>query len=193
LIVYVTGDGGWPGDERLFDRMLPFGFPMAGFSSIDYVFEAINPASRTIDPPAIAADFQRVIDAAGQALKLPKDHPVVLIGFSRGASLSIAAAGVPVFRTRLQGVVALALAADDVFVANAFEPYAALMKLDPLKVVVIQSTRDEILSAAEARRRLGADTATRRLHAIDARDHSFGGKLDELIAEIRASLDWLRR
>jgi hypothetical protein len=51
--------------------------------------------------------------------------------------------------------------------------------------------RDDILSAAEARRRFGPDTLTQRLRPIDAKDHSFGGKLDELTAELKAGVDWV--
>jgi pimeloyl-ACP methyl ester carboxylesterase len=198
LIVYATGDGGWPGDERLFDRMLPFGLPMAGFSSVDYI-ESINTPNRMIDPAAVARDYQTVITGAIEALKLPKDQPVVLVGFSRGASLAVAAATVPAFRARLLGVVALALAGDEVFVSRLpsdsrpLQTDDAVRSLGPVKVSVIQSTRDDILSAAEARRRVGPDTPTRRLRAIDARDHNFGGKLDELITEVKRSLDWFGR
>jgi len=102
----------------------------------------------------------------------------------------------------LRGVIAVALAADEAYVAEAasvpagsesspLRTYEALRDLGQLKVAIIQSTRDDILPAAEARRRFGPDTSTRRLRPIDARDHSFGGKLDELSAELKASLDWL--
>ena len=102
----------------------------------------------------------------------------------------------------LRGLIAVALAADEDYVsesANAsagsdvrpLRTYEALRGLGPLKVAIIQSTRDDILSAAEARRRFGPDTLTRRLRPIDAKDHSFGGKLDELTVEMKASLDWM--
>src|SRR5262245_38236550 len=97
LVVYATGDGGWPGDERLFDRMMPWGMPMAGFSSVDYI-ESIDTPNRMIEPAALANDLQVIIDSVIQALRLPKDHPVVLIGFSRGAGLAVAAATDPDFR-----------------------------------------------------------------------------------------------
>ena len=201
LVVYTTGDGGWPGDERLFDRMMPWGAPMAGLSSVDYI-ESIDTAHRMIEPEVLAKDFQTVIDSAVQALKLPKDQPVVLVGFSRGAGLSVGAATVPEFRQRLQGIIAIALTADEAYVSEPasvpaaanvkpLQTYGALRGLGSLKVAIIQSTRDDILSAAEARRRLGPDTMARRLRPIDASDHSFGGKLDELTAEMKASLDWM--
>jgi pimeloyl-ACP methyl ester carboxylesterase len=200
LIVYATGDGGWPGDERLFDRMMPWGMPMAGFNSVDYI-ESIDTPNRMIEPAAVARDLGTIIDRAIEALTLPKDQRVVVVGFSRGAGLAVAAATVPEFRPRVRGVIAVALAADETYVADparvptGFDPrplrtYEALRDLGLFKVAIIQSTRDDILPAAEARRRFGPDTSTRRLRPIDARDHSFGGKLDELSAELKACLDW---
>jgi type IV secretory pathway VirJ component len=201
LVVYATGDGGWPGDERLFDRMMPWGMPMSGFSSVDYV-ESIDTPNRMIEPAALAKDLHVIIDRAIQALQLPKDQPVVLVGFSRGAGLAVAAATVADFRPHIRGLIAVALAADEDYVSESanvgagsnvrpLRTYEALRGLGPLKVVVIQSTRDDILPAAEARRRFGPDTLTHLLRPIDAKDHSFGGKLDELTAELRAGVDWV--
>jgi hypothetical protein len=38
---------------------------------------------------------------------------------------------------------------------------------------------------------VGPDTLMQRLRPIDAKDHSFGGKLDELTAELKAGVDWV--
>src|SRR5580765_3726750 len=84
LLVYLTGDGGWPGAERLFDRMMPWGYPMAGVNSVDYL-GSIDSPSRMIAPDALAADLASVIDTALRALELPPHTPAVLVGFSRGA------------------------------------------------------------------------------------------------------------
>jgi pimeloyl-ACP methyl ester carboxylesterase len=199
LLVYITGDGGWPGDERLFDRMMPWGWPMAGFSAVDYIASINTPTGR-LEPTQVASDFTAILDAATQSLKLPAGHPVVLVGFSRGASLAVSAATMPAFAWRLQGVLAIALGPDEVYVSQPvpgggadrpLRPYEALPKISNLGVAVIQSTRDEILSADRARKQFGLDTALRRFRAIDARDHSFGGSLDALAAEMKASVDWL--
>jgi pimeloyl-ACP methyl ester carboxylesterase len=196
LVVYATGDGGWPGEERLFDRMRPWGLPMAGLSSVDYL-DTIDSPNRMVTTAQLAQDLTSVFDEAIRSLKLPPNHPVVLVGFSRGASLAVAAATVPAFAARLQGILALGLAADEVYVLEPgagdrpLQTYEALSRLGSLKIAVIQSTRDDFVTAAEARRRMGPDTAARRLRSIGAKDHSFGGKLDELGVEMKASVDWL--
>ena len=91
LLLYITGDGGWPGDERLFERMAPWGYPMAAIDAVDYI-DSINTPDRTLKPAAVAADFHAIIRTALRGLQLPADRGAVLVGFSRGAGLAVAAA-----------------------------------------------------------------------------------------------------
>ena len=193
LLLYVTGDGGWPGEERLFERMAPWGYPMAAIDAIDYI-DSIKTPDRTLTPAAVAADFQAIIQAAQLGLKLPADHPAILVGFSRGAGLAVAAATQPQLHASLRGALLLALPPDEEFVTDggrALQTYAALPRLKAVRVAVIQSTRDEILSAANAQRRFGPDGPTRRFRALDAKDHGFAGSLPALEKEMRAALDWI--
>jgi hypothetical protein len=195
LLLYATGDGGWPGDERLFDRMRPLGLPMAGFNSVDYLVSIDSP-SRTVDAETVAADFNAIVTTALEGLALPQSRPVVLMGFSRGAGLAVAAATSTPFRARLRGILAVALAANEEFVterARELQTYAALARLGSLRVALIQSTRDEFVPAADAQRRFGPDGPTRRLRAIDAKDHSFSDKLGELTREMQAAVEWIVR
>ena len=73
----------------------------------------------------------------------------------------------------------------------ALRTYDALSRLTSLRVALIQSTRDEILSASDAQRRFGPEGPTRRFRAVNAKDHSFGGSLAELTQEMRAAVDWI--
>jgi hypothetical protein len=203
LLLYATGDGGWPGDEALFGRMRPWGYPMGAFSSADYV-SLIDGPGRVIDPSQLATDCGTIVDVALHALELAPGTPVVLVGFSRGSGLAVAAATDSRLRARLRGILAIALTGEEEYVAELatdaatgsspsvmLQTYEALPRLGLLRVAVIQSTRDEFLPAADAQRRFGPDTPARRFRAIDAADHSFGGKLAELIREMKAGVEWI--
>ena len=203
MLLYATGDGGWPGEERLFDRMRPWGYPMAGFNSVDYIASIHTPA-RTVDTETVAADIGAIITTARHGLELPLERPVILVGFSRGAGLASAAAASAPLRARLKGVLLVALTAEEDFVtervpgtttgaARELQTYAVLPRLGPLRVALIQSTRDEFVPSAEAQRRFGPEGPSRRFRAIDAKDHSFGGKLAELTAAMRAFVEWIAR
>jgi pimeloyl-ACP methyl ester carboxylesterase len=194
VLLYVTGDGGFPGTERLFERMAPWGYPMVAIDAVDYI-ESINTPERVLAPLAVAADLQAVIRTALAGLDLPADRAAVLVGFSRGAGLSLAAATEPALRARLRGMLLLALPANEEFVTEggrAFRPYDALSRLTSLRVALIQSTRDDLLPAADAGRRFGPESPVRRFRALAATDHSFGGSLPELEVEMRAAVEWIR-
>ena len=201
LLLYVTGDGGWPGDERLFERMTPWGYPMAAIDAIDYI-DSINTARRELTPAAVAADLQEIIRIAQRGLELPPDRPTVLVGFSRGAGLAVVGATQKALHSSLRGVLLLGLGPVEVFVAEEipampvstvrqFRTYEALPRLESLRVALIQSTKDEILPASDAQRRFGPDGPTRRFRALTAKDHSFGGSLTELAQEMRVAVDWI--
>jgi hypothetical protein len=201
LLLYATGDGGFPGDEALFSRMMPWGYPLAAISSADYI-APLMADGRVADPRDVAADFSSIINAALDALSLPPETGVVLVGFSRGAGLAVAATLDGRLGPHLVGVLAVGLGDREEYVAERvageaegrmFLPYAELSRLGTARVAVIQSTQDNFLPAAEAQRRFGPDQPTRRFRAIEATNHSFGGSLPQLVEEMRASLSWILR
>ncbi len=208
LLLYATGDGGFRGnDKRLFQELASFGYPVAGFSARTYL-KNLGYVADTTTPEKLARDYEALIDFAERALMLPANTPVVLVGLSRGAGLSVVAAGQPRLERRVAGVVAIALTKEEEYVQHwrlrrgklpPGTPRRELVEIDtyeylhqlPSPVAVIQSTHDWYLPARQARERFGPDTATRRLSAIDAVDHSFAGGRDEMYRQTRNSLDWI--
>jgi pimeloyl-ACP methyl ester carboxylesterase len=218
LLVYATGDRGWAGkDLDVYRHLVAWGYPVAGFDAHDYV-KHLGPASTTT-PAGLAADYGAIITAARDALGMYDDDPVVLVGVSRGADLSVVAAGTRLLRARLSGVVAVALTREEEYVkwfgrrlrrarANAekgtdgsgsedtpqmVELYEYLPLLRELPITVIQSTNDNYLPAAQARVLFGPDTAVRHFVAIQARNHSFAGARDRLYDAMRTALDRIAR
>lgn len=213
LLVYATGDRGWAGKDLDFYRhLVAWNYPVAGFDAHDYV-KHLGPAAATT-PGALAADYEAIIGAARGALGMQDDDPVVLVGVSRGADLSVVAAGTRLLRARLNGVVAVALTREEEYVkwfgrrlrraqarANRsgaasgdgdapkmVQLYDYLPRLGDLPITVIQSTNDNYLPAAEARVLFGPDTPVHHFVPIQARNHSFAGARDRLYDALRAAL-----
>lgn len=216
LIVYATGDRGWAGkDLDVYRHLVAWGYPVAGFDAHDYVKHLGRSESTT--PGRLANDYGAIISTAREALGLPNDRPVVLVGVSRGADLSVVAAGRPPLRASLSGVVAVALTREEEYVkwfgrrlrrraapdppsSPASVParvpamvqlYDYLPLLRELPLTVIQSTRDNYLPAAEARVLFGSDTPVRQLIPIDARNHSFAGSREDLYQAMHGALERL--
>lgn len=206
LLVYATGDGGWGGkDLDTFDVLVALGYPTVGFSSPEYLKHLPNNAN-SITPAHLARDYATMIDLAKAWLGLASATPAILIGVSRGADLSVAAAGQRSLQPELSGVVAVALTKEEEYVrrrrrgANAasqelqmLDLYAYLPSLGDIPISVIQSTHDDYLPADAARVLFGADGTRRQLHAIEARDHSFSNARPEMYGAVEASLEWIEQ
>ncbi len=209
LLFYATGDGGWRGkDVATFHRLIRWGYPVAGFSAPSYLSH-LGFVSGTTTPARLATDYQRLIEFAKQTLNLPASTRTILVGVSRGAGLAVVAAGRSDLNVELAGVLAVALTREEEYVRHyrvrpgrtpsdmpkrelvAFETYEYLDRLRALPLVVIQSTGDNYLPAAAARKLFGPDTDLRRLVPIQARDHSFDGARDALYAQMADALAWM--
>jgi hypothetical protein len=204
LIVYATGDRGWAGkDLDVYRHLVAWDYPVAGFDAHDYVKHLGRSDSTT--PARLARDYSAIIAAARDALGLPDSRPVVLVGVSRGADLSVVAAGRPSVRAHLTGVVAVALTREEEYVkwfgvrrrralgrsASIVQLYEYLPLLGDVPLTVIQSTHDNYLPAAEARVLFGPDTPVRHFISIEARNHSFKASRDALYAAMRGALERL--
>jgi pimeloyl-ACP methyl ester carboxylesterase len=200
LLIYATGDGGWRGkDLDLFRHLASWGYAMAGFSAPEYI-KHLRGDEETTTPALLARDYAAIIDTARSELMLPAATPVILVGVSRGAGLSVVAAGQPTIQPSLDGVVVMALTKEEEHVrwrrrrqSTELEIYPYLPRLADLPVAVIQSTRDNYLPAEEARTLFGSDTDRRQFHAIEARNHSFAGARPLLYETLRSSIDWVER
>jgi fermentation-respiration switch protein FrsA (DUF1100 family) len=210
LLLYATGDGGWRGKDRdLYRHMIRWGYPVAGFSAPDYLAH-LGYVAGTTTPARLARDYIRLIEFAKESLDLPEATPTILVGVSRGAGLAVVAAGRREVQPLLAGVLAVALTKEEEYVRHyrtrrghsektpsrelvTFDTYGSLNQLRSLPLAVIQSTRDGYLPADEARALFGPDTPSRRLRAVDARDHSFRGARDVLYDRMSAALSWICR
>jgi dienelactone hydrolase len=145
---------------------------------------------KTITPAELAHDYTAIIDFAEAQLAMSSRAPVVLVGVSRGAGLSVAAAAQDSIQDRLGGVVAIALTQEEEYL-GMYDLYRHLPGLGPLPLAVVQSTHDNYLPAAQARELFGADNEDREFHAIPARNHNFSDARSAMYDAIRASLTWI--
>jgi pimeloyl-ACP methyl ester carboxylesterase len=190
LIVYATGDAGWKrGDRQTYKELKSWGYPVAGFGSPDYL-KHLGPGVKTITAVELARDYTAMIEFAEAELGMSARTPVILVGVSRGAGLSVAVAAQESVRDRLRGVVAIGLTKEEEYL-DMDDLYGQLPALGPLPLAVVQSTQDNYLPATQARQLFGADNDHRVLRAISARNHNFSDARTAMYDAIRASLAWI--
>ena len=113
LVLYASGDGGWFGAAvGMFHTIASSGLPAVGFSTKAFL-HIEQRWSRPLSVAHLAEGYQRIIDAARAQLRLPPDAPVVLTGWSRGASLGVLVASSREADLACIGLVAVGLAADE--------------------------------------------------------------------------------
>lgn len=214
LVLYASGDGGWFGAAvGMFRTIVSSGLPTVGFSTKTFM----RLEHRWSNPPTeahVVEGYQQIIDGARALLRLPKDAPVVLTGWSRGASLGVLVAASREADPRILGLVAVGLAADerlDIEADSDDEPggaqvparlndepearsvamYPLLSRIAPRRSVVIQASGDKYLGAARARELFGADSPVKRLVAIDARSHRFDGGEARFAEALVEAVKWI--
>jgi pimeloyl-ACP methyl ester carboxylesterase len=198
---------------RLCDRrwrlVASWTYSVAGFSSRSYlhILGHLSEAGTTT-PELLARDYDSIIAFAEQRLGLPASTPVILVGVSRGAGLSVVAAGAGIMHRPVAGLLAVALIKEEEHVLHsqrrgnksdsesrlsqvAVDTYLYLNRLDPFPLMVLQSTHDGYLSAGDARNLFGPDSEMRKLRAIEATNHSFHNGCQTLNQEAENALRWI--
>jgi hypothetical protein len=216
LVLYASGDGGWFGAAAgMFHTIASTGLPTVGFSTKAFM-RIEHRWSRPLSVSHVIDGYERIIDAARAQLGLSPDAPVVLTGWSRGASLGVLVASSREADPGVVGLVAVGLAADEQLdirggsdddagedikepaVANAdrsvrsIAMYPLLLRIAPRRVVVIQASGDGYLPAARARELFGPDSSMRRLVAIDAHNHRFSGGELTFAAALVEAVGWVK-
>jgi pimeloyl-ACP methyl ester carboxylesterase len=206
LVVFATGDGGWRGtSNEVFEHLAQRGYTIAGFSAR----EIIRPVERAEERVSTALAVGRLAEVYAQAksdLDLPGSTPIIVVGFSRGATLVAFTALHPQLREGVRGAVAIALTREAGYLREPkaerepgiqvddrgrIQIYPALQLLGSTRLAVIQSSGDGYVPSAESRTLLGPDTARRRLYEVAARNHRFGGARDQLLLDLDDALRWI--
>jgi len=214
LVLYASGDGGWFGAAvGMFRTIAGSGLPTVGISTKAFM-RIEHRWSKPLSVAHVAESYQHIIDAARAQLRLPLDAPVVLTGWSRGASLGVLVASDRPTDARVIGLVAVGLAADEeldiegddddpvsekVAVASVGDDlrkpsiamYPLLSHLGSRRSVVIQASEDGYLPAAHARLLFGPDSTMSRLIVIDARNHRFSGGETSFAAALIEAVTWV--
>jgi hypothetical protein len=207
LIAFFTGDAGFLGTSgRIFDHLAEQGYPLAGFDS----HEALKPIKKSGESVTVAQAADGIEDSIERAkadLGLSASTPLLVVGFSRGATLVPFTAVHPRLHQGLAGAVAIALTRESDYLKapdpaerppaiqvdgeGRIQLYPALALIGSIPVAILQSTHDRYVSSAESRRLLGPDTPTRRLYEIEARNHGFGGADEALLRDLDDALRWI--
>jgi len=206
LLVFITGDDGWFGTSAaVFAQLAEEHYMIAGISSPE-ALEPIVRSGERVNTARAAQSLKELYAQMKRHLGLPDSTPIVIVGFSRGASVVAFTAVHPELQSGIAGAVAIALTreADYLHVPEAklghdiqldsqgrLQLYPALKLLGSTRLAVIQSTHDDYVPSAESRQLLGSNTPNLRLYEVEAKDHGFSDALGKLLQDLDEALRWV--
>jgi hypothetical protein len=205
LIVFATGDDGWLGTSAaLFEHLANEGYTVAGISAPEVLWPISD--SERVSTAQTALGLKQFYTQAKRDLGLPESTPIIIVGFSRGASVVAFSAVHPQLRDDIGGAVAIALTREADYLREPegerrpeiqvdgqgrIQLYPLLQLLGSTRFAVIQSSNDDYVPAAESRQLLGPDTSTLRLYQVVASDHGFSDARDKLMQDLDDALRWV--
>ena len=202
-VVFLPGDGGWRGTAITIARNIAsWGFDVFGFDTKKYL-EVFSADGERLTTKELASDMRAV---AEQVAGMP-NRPVVLVGWSQGASMAVAAAAGLHARTPIHGVIALGLPQSGVLgwdwkatlavVAHrepdqpAFAVRPLLSASSPVPLWFIHGSEDEYTALDTARSLFRSAGEPKHMEEIQGANHRFEGHQSELFQALQRGLSWI--
>jgi uncharacterized protein len=201
-VLFLPGDGGWRGFAiDLAQVMARAGYAVYGLDTKRYL-ESLNDKTPRHEMD-VMNDFHDI------ALWITQGQPerISLVGWSEGAGLCLLGAASPEGKNLFTGLVTLGLPEQNILgwrLADyltwitkktpnepVFRSIDYIRRVTPLRLWMLQSTRDEYIPLNKGRDMFAAASEPKRFSAIDASNHRFEGNQKELFRLLEEGLRWL--
>jgi type IV secretory pathway VirJ component len=206
-VVMGSGDVGWVGLAVSMAEMLSEqGYLVVGVNIRQYLSSFTSGTSH-LDVADAPGDFHVIANLLKQKQLLTR--PVILSGVSEGAALAVLAASDGKNHEWIDGVITMGLPPSaelawrwtDIsawFTKHdaeepSFAPVAVIASVSPLPLFMIQSRKDEYVSEADYQRFLATAREPKQLTLIDASNHRFTDRRQELRTAYFAGLVWIQQ
>jgi len=201
--ILSSGDGGWIHlGPQVAEMLAARGYFVIGFDSRAYL-ESFTSATTSLTPGEVAGDFRTLM---GYASRATGQQPL-LVGISEGAGLSVLAVADP-STPAPAGVIAIGLGDRNelawrwkdtvIYLTHGvpsepiFSVLALADRVAPTPLALISSSHDEFVAEGEVDRILAAARAPKRLWMIDAADHRFSDRQEQLARGLADAITWVR-
>jgi len=201
-----SGDAGWTGlGKSMAEFLAGRGYVVVGINVKQYLSEfRVGAAHLTVDDPP--RDYR----AMGTWLRDQRllHAPVFMSGVSEGAALAVLATADPQNHEWIDGLVTMGVPRTAELAwkwtdfttwitkkdANepSFSPFDYVGRVAPVPLVMLQSRTDEYVPAADYERCQANAREPKKLVLIDASNHRFTDRRDELRREYLSALGWVQ-
>ena len=204
VAVVASGDGGWVHlGPHVAEFLASKGYFVVGFDSKVYL-SSFTKGDTTLAPTDVPGDFGVLLDYASRGA----GAPTVLVGVSEGAALAVLAATDDAIKPKVAGVIGLGLPdqaelgwrfRDQIIYLTKglpkeplFSTADVIAKVAPVPVAAIHSTQDEFVPVGEINRVMSRAIEPKHLWLIEAQDHRFSDKEQDLNQRLLEAVAWIR-
>jgi type IV secretory pathway VirJ component len=204
-VIMGSGDVGWVGLAASMAAFLSDeGYVVVGVNVRQYLSSFTSHGSH-VTPSGVAGDYARI--AAYLRTRDLLKAPVTVSGVSEGAALAVLAASADANHAWITGVITMGLPASAELAWRwsdfttwftkkdasepSFAPKDFIASVSPLPICMIQSTKDEYVTEADYRELAAAARPPRKLVLIEAGNHRFTDRMQDLRREFLAALAWI--
>jgi type IV secretory pathway VirJ component len=201
-----SGDVGWVGlAVDLAEFLSRQQYAVVGINVRQYL-AAFTSGKSHVEPAQVGGDYAAIAQLMRSRGTLP--GPVVVSGVSEGAALAVLAGADSANHAWIKGVITMGLpptaelawrwsdAASWITKKDpnepSFEPKTVIASVSPLPLWMIQSTKDEYVTEQDYRVFENAARPPKRLVLIEANNHRFTNRLEELHKQFLAGLAWIQ-
>jgi pimeloyl-ACP methyl ester carboxylesterase len=199
-LLFSPGDGGWRGIAVDWaQEMASWGYDVYGIDTLHYL--ASLGGKQALRPEEVTADY-------AELSRQLRATPVVLVGWSEGASLSLLAAlGQDTKPSPYRGLVAIGLPEVGILGWKWKDALSWVSKKTPdepqfhasdyiprvrLPFYILRSSQDQYVSADDAAHMLAVAAKPKRLVEVPSDNHRFSSNRDGFFRELRSALEWTR-
>jgi pimeloyl-ACP methyl ester carboxylesterase len=202
-ILFVPGDGGWRGFAiTITEELARDGYGVYCVDTRRYLESFTRPVGlTTADISSDFAEMARWIQQGGQ-------ERLLLVGWSEGAGLGLAATANAVNQSIFEGMVAIGTPEYNVLAWHwtdigaeitrtlhhepTFKSADFMAKVSPLPLFLIASTSDEYVTPGATRELFAAARQPKRLVSIETRDHKYSGNTESFFRALQEGVNWIQ-
>lgn len=204
-ILYTPGNAGMKRMAvTMAQTMASWGYEVYGLDVKKYL-ESFTGDTVKLKAVDVMADYRSL----AQWMTEGKADPVTLVGWSQGAGMNLLAGAPEENKKVFTGMICIGLGPENVLGWKFSDEFADALKkmphepkfrsedylpqIAPLPLYVIQSSRDEWVTAEQAKRLFALAPQPKKFIMIEATDHHFKNNVNDFYQALREGLQWIRQ
>lgn len=204
-VLVTSGDLGWLGiSGDVPGHLQEQGYRAIGLNAQRYVSSFTGGKAAHLEEDVIPGDYHTIVETVSAGSSYPREF--VSVGVSEGAGLAVVAMGQEQASPLCRGIIALGMPLKTALGWRWTDFTSWISKKEPnepevdtkdylfrlkVPVVLVHSTHDEYDLIDKVKAVYNDAPGPKQFHAVDASNHRFSNKIQEVLTLVDTSLEWI--